>query len=390
MKVFYIYTALLTKGGADRVLTEKANWLAEHGYEVGIITDTQMGRPPVFPLSPKVNMINLDIDFSKEYGHNLLMRTYLYYQLMSEYKRKMKAVMDVEKPDIVITTMGRDLDFLPDLYKDGTIIGEAHTTKHFLRNFHLLEQRGFPYKQIARYWRKKMDRNVRKLKGVVLLTKEDAESWQGITRTYVIPNSLPFEPDVASSLQNKQAIAVGRYNNAKGYEYLVEAWQIVHQKHPDWIIHIYGSGELKEQVKSLIENNNLQDTMLMNEPTDNIREKYIESSICVVSSRYEGFSMVILESMVCGVPVVSFDCPHGPRNIIHNGEDSILVEYLNTQAMADSICQLIEHPELRMELGRKAQENILRFSKDHVMKLWTGLFDELRNPNIHITEKSEK
>lgn len=379
MKVFYIYTALLTKGGADRVLTEKANWLAEHGYEVSIITDSQMGRPPVFPLSPKVNLINLDIDFSKEYGHNLLMRTYLYYQLMSEYKRKMKAVLDAEKPDIVITTMGRDLDFLTDLYKDGAIIGEAHTTKHFLRNFHLLEQRGFPYKQIAWYWRRKMDKSVRKLKGVVLLTKEDAESWQEITRTYVIPNALPFEPDEASSLQNKQAIAVGRYNNAKGYKYLVEAWHIVHLKHPDWTIHIYGSGELKEQVMSLIESNHLQDTMLMHEPTDHIREKYLESSICVVSSRYEGFSMVILESMVCGVPVVSFDCPHGPRNIIRNGEDGILVEYLNTQAMADNICHLIEHPELRKEMGIKAQENIQRFSKDRVMKMWTELFDELKH-----------
>jgi glycosyltransferase involved in cell wall biosynthesis len=390
MKVFYVYTALLTKGGADRVLTEKANWLAEHGYEVGIITDTQMGRPPVFPLSTMVKLINLDIDFSKEYGHNLLMRTYLYYQLMSEYKRKMKAVLDAEKPDIVITTMGRDLDFLTDIYKDGAIIGEAHTTKHFIRNFHLLEQRGFPYKQIAWYWRRKMDRNAQKLKGIVLLTKEDAESWQGTTRTYVIPNALPFEPNEASNLQNKQAIAVGRYNNAKGYEYLVEAWQIVHRKHPDWTIHIYGSGEMKEQVKSLIEGNNLQNTMLMHEPTDNIREKYLESSICVVSSRYEGFSMVILESMVCGVPVVSFDCPHGPRNIIRNGEDSILVEHLNTQAMTDSICQLIEHPELRMELGKKAQENIQRFSKDRVMKLWTELFDELRNPNTHSTEKMYK
>ena len=378
MKVFYVYTALLTKGGADRVLTEKANWLAEHGYEVGIITDTQMGRPPVFPLSSKVNLIHLDIDFSKEYGHNLLMRTYLYYQLMSEYKRKMKVVLNAEKPDIVITTMGRDLDFLTDLYKEGAIIGEAHTTKHFLRNFHLLEQRGFPYKQIAWYWRRKMDKSVRKLKAVVLLTKEDAQSWEGITETYVIPNSLPFEPAEASCLQNKQAIAVGRYNNAKGYEYLVEAWKIVHQRYPDWTIHIYGSGELKEQVKSLIESNHLQETMLMHEPTDNIREKYLESSICVVSSRYEGFSMVILESMACGVPVVSFDCPHGPRNIIRNGEDSILVEYLNTQAMADNICELIEQPEQRKALGAKAQENIKRFSRDCVMKQWTTLFEELK------------
>ena len=379
MKVFYIYTALLTKGGADRVLTEKANWLAEHGYKVSIITDSQMGRPPVFDLSPKVNLVNLDIDFSKEYGHNLMMRTYLYYKLMGKYKRKMKFILDTEKPDIVITTMGRDIDFLTDLYKDGIIIGEAHTTKKYLRNFHLLEQRGFPYKQIAWYWRRKMDKNVRKLQGVVLLTEDDAQSWTGIAPTYVIPNSLPFEPTEISNHHYKQAIAVGRYNNAKGYEYLVDAWKKVFQKHPDWKIHIYGSGELKEQVKLLIEENKLQNTMLMHEPTDHIREKYLESSICVVSSRYEGFSMVILESMVCGVPVVSFDCPYGPKNIICNGEDGILVEYLNTQDMADKICQLIENPELRKEMGRKAHNNIQRYSKDHVMKLWIDLFNKLGN-----------
>lgn len=377
MKIFYIYTALLTKGGADRVLTEKANWLAEHGYEVGIITDTQMGRPPVFPLSPKVNLINLDIDFAKEYGHAFFIRTYLYFRLMSEYKKKMKAVLMREKPDIIITTMGRDLDFLNDIYKDGIIIGEAHTTKQFLRNFHLLEQRGFPFNLIVKYWRWKMDREAHRLDGIVLLTKEDAESWKGVNKTFVIPNALPFEPTQSSELTKKQAIAVGRYNNAKGYEYLIEAWKTVHQKHPDWIINIYGSGEQKDYVKKLIERNALQDTIIMNEPTDDIMNRYLESSICVVSSRYEGFSMVILESMICGVPVVSFDCPHGPRNIIRNSEDGFLIEYLNTKAMADCICQLIENPELRQSVGAKAKENIIRFSRDNVMSQWTNLFNEL-------------
>jgi glycosyltransferase involved in cell wall biosynthesis len=178
-------------------------------------------------------------------------------------------------------------------------------------------------------------------------------------------------------LTKKQAIAVGRYNNAKGYEYLIEAWKTVHQKHPDWIINIYGSGEQKDYVKKLIERNALQDTIIMNEPTDDIMNRYLESSICVVSSRYEGFSMVILESMICGVPVVSFDCPHGPRNIIRNSEDGFLIEYLNTKAMADCISQLIENPELRQSVGAKAKENIIRFSRDNVMSQWTNLFNEL-------------
>lgn len=377
MKIFYIYTALLTKGGADRVLTEKANWLAEHGYDVAIITDTQMGRPPVFPLSLKVRLVNLDIDFDKEYGHSLPVRTWLYYRLMAQYRQALRNLLRSEKPDVVVTTMGRDLDFLTDIYHDGVIVGEAHTTKHFLRNFHLMEQRGFPYSIIARHWRKKMERNVRKLDAIVLLTKEDADSWKGTAPTFVIPNSLPFEPVAGSSLDSKRAIAVGRYNNAKGYEYLVEAWDKVYSKHQDWTISIYGSGEMKEHVKELIDSRGLQDTMLMNDPTDNIQERYLESSLCVVSSRYEGFSMVILEAMSCGVPVVSFDCPHGPRNIIRNGEDGILVEHLNTEALADGICRMIENPDIRKAMGEKAKENVKRFSRDNVMAQWTDLFSRL-------------
>jgi len=157
MKIFYIYTALLTKGGADRVLTEKANWLAEHGYEITIITDTQMGRVPVFPLSSKVILHDLAIDFSQEYKHRFPLRIWWYFKLMKQYKEKLKDYLFQERPDIVITTLGRDLDFLTDI-NDGSIkIGESHIARHFSRNFHLLEQRGGVYWLLAKYGRWKQE-----------------------------------------------------------------------------------------------------------------------------------------------------------------------------------------------------------------------------------------
>jgi glycosyltransferase involved in cell wall biosynthesis len=158
---------------------------------------------------------------------------------------------------------------------------------------------------------------------------------------------------------------------------LIPAWELVHHKHPDWILDVYGSGELHDQVVLWIKERNLQDTIIMHEPVDNIMEKYLESSICVLCSRYEGFSLVILEGMACGVPFVSFDCPHGPRNIIRNGDDGLLVEYQNPQALADGICLLIEDEGLRRRLGAKAIENIKRFSKESVMKQWKELFNSL-------------
>lgn len=379
MKIAYIYSELTISGGADRVLTDKANYLAEHGYDITIITESQMGRPIVFPLSPKVNLVDMGIDFNKQYEHIFLYRGFIYQRCIQQYKKKLTKVLYEIKPDIVITLMGRSLDFITSI-NDGSIkIGEAHTTKAHLRSYHLLEGRGGIYKILAKRLRKKQITNASKLNALVLLTPQDAKDWEGVTKTYVIANAIHQIPKVSGALTNKQAIMVGRYNDAKGYDYLTEAWAIVHQKHPDWKLNIYGSGELHDKVEKWIRDKHLENSMIMHEPTNQIMEKYLESSICVLSSIYEGFPLVIMEAMSCGVPCVSFDTPFGPRNIIKNGEDGILVDYLNSQALAENICKVIEDEQLRKRLGKKAKQNIQRFSQDAIMKQWTDLFDLLLN-----------
>jgi glycosyltransferase involved in cell wall biosynthesis len=222
-----------------------------------------------------------------------------------------------------------------------------------------------------------MCRSASKLDALVLLTPKDADDWNGITKTYVIPNPVPFFPASGAALDNKQVIMVGRYNDAKGYDYLIPAWANVYHHHPDWKLQVYGSGELYNDVVNLIKDYHLESSIILNEPTDDIMNKYLESSICVLSSRYEGFSLVILESMACGVPVVSYDCPHGPRYIIKDGEDGLLIDYLNVKALSDGICRIIEDERERKRLGHNARENIKRFSKDSVMKQWELLFENM-------------
>ena len=377
MKIYYIYTALVTKGGADRVIVEKANWLAEHGHEIAIITDTQMGREPVFPLSPKVRLIDLAVDFSQEYGHGFLVRIWMYYKLMRQYRKMVTDVLMKDRPDIVISTLGRDISFITKIKDGSKKIGEAHTTKHFIRNFHLLEQRNVIFKYLTKFFRWHMDRQVNRLDALVVLTSQDEHDWGDKIPIYVIPNSFPFYPDKPSLCENKQAIIVGRYNSAKGYNYLIDAWKIVYQKHPDWIINIFGSGEYKDRVRKQIQDNGLQDVVIMNNPIDHIMEEYLKSSIYVMSSVFEGFAMVLLEAMSCGLPCVSFDCPYGPRNVITDGVDGILVEYLNSQALADNICKLIENEELRKRMGRQGRHNVLRFSRETIMPQWVELFKSL-------------
>ena len=379
MKIYYIYTALVTKGGADRVIAEKANWLAEHGHEIAIITDTQMGREPAFPLSPKVGLIDLAVDFSQEYGHGFLVRIWMYYKLMRQYRKMVTDILLKDRPDIVISTLGRDISFVTKIKDGSKKIGEAHTTKHFIRNFHLLEQRNVLLKYMTKLFRWHMDQQVNRLDALVVLTSQDQYDWEDRVPIYVIPNSFPFYPEKPSSCDNKQAIIVGRYNSAKGYNYLIDAWKIVYQKHPDWIINVFGSGEYEDRVRQQILDNGLQDVVIMNNPIDHIMEEYLKSSIYVMSSVFEGFAMVLLEAMSCGLPCVSFDCPYGPRNVITDGEDGILVDYLNSQALADNICKLIENEELRKRMGSNGRRNVLRFSRETIMPQWVELFKSLTN-----------
>lgn len=379
MHITYIYSELTIKGGADKIIIEKANYFVRKGYEVTIVTEAQMGRPMAFPLDPAVRHIDMGLDFNSQYTQGFLRRGYTYFSLMRQYRRRLREVLRQERPDIVIITMGRSLEFIADIDDGSVKMGEAHTTKYHLRSLHLMEQRGGVYRWIARFQRWRMCRNAARLKALVLLTPQDAKDWEGTTQTYIIPNAIPELPAQVSPLTSKQVIMVGRYNDAKGYDYLIPAWDIVRRRHPDWTLQVYGSGEYREQVVGWIKERHLEESMILHEPTSHIMEKYLESSICVMSSRYEGFPMVLVEAMASGVPCVAFDCPFGPRNIIRHEEDGLLVDYLNTQALADGLCRLIEDEELRKQYGRQARENIKRFSKEAVMKQWEQLFETLNN-----------
>lgn len=158
---------------------------------------------------------------------------------------------------------------------------------------------------------------------------------------------------------------------------LIPAWSIVAQRHPDWKLHIYGEGDLKEKFTKLIDELQLNNNCLLHHTVSNIADKYCMSSIFVLSSRYEGFGLVLEEAMSCGIPCVSFDCPHGPSDIIKDYEDGLLVEKENIKELADKICYLIENENVRIKMGHKARENVKRFLPENVMPQWKNLFESL-------------
>jgi len=136
-------------------------------------------------------------------------------------------------------------------------------------------------------------------------------------------------------------------------------------------------------LSELIKNKYLGNNVFLHNAASNIYEKYLNSSIYVLSSRFEGFALVLIEAMSCGVPCIAFDCPHGPRDIIKNGEDGILVKEINSSLLAEQICYLIENESARIEMGKKAKENVKRYRKEVVMPQWIELFEKLIKQKVN-------
>ena len=380
MRIAYIFPALNTIGGADRVITEKANYFAEKlNYDVFIITAHQKGTPLFYPLSPKVTHIDLDVDFLSQYGHSFVVRGFMYLKLIRLYKKRLGDKLKELKLDFAISAISREVDFMYKLKDGSQKLVEAHLAKEFLRNLHEMPAKGFPYNLAGKYFSWKLENAIARFWELIVLTKKDSKSWSKVRSSVVIPNALTFKTNGFSTCKNKTIISVGRLHDQKGYDMMLEAWKIVYAKHQDWTLNIFGKGVLYDQLTKDMAELNFGDSIRLNEPVQNIADKYAESSFYVMSSRYEGFPMVLLEAMSCGLPIVSFDCPNGPKELIAEGEDGFVVENANVPALAEKILYMIEHEEDRIRMGENARRNVQRYSQESIMNQWASLFEKLKS-----------
>ena len=218
--------------------------------------------------------------------------------------------------------------------------------------------------------------NIKRYDEFLVLTEEDKKDW-GDSKIKVINNPLSFDSKEISSCKNKKIISVGRLTKQKGFDILIDVWKKVREKHSDWILEIYGEGNLKKELQSKIDSLNLTDSLLLKGSEKNIQSKYLEGSIYVMSSRYEGFGMVLIEAMSCGLPLVSFDCPCGPKDIIKDGENGFLIKFGNIEQMIEKINYLIENEDKRIEMGKKSKKLSYNYSEEEIMNQWKELFENL-------------
>lgn len=376
LKIIYLTPSLYIAGGVERVLTTKANYFADVlGYEIYIILTDGKGKAPYYPLSPKIKIINLDINFEELWHLSFLKKIPIYLKKQRVFKRKLTETLMEIRPDITVSLLRREINFITSIKDGSKKVGEIHINRDNYRNFKANEQ-NFIKKIFAYFWDKQLLVKLKKLDAFVVLTQDDKVKWPGLNNLNVIPNPLPFYPDGQSTCQQKKIISVGRYSHEKGFDRLVKAWAIVAESHTDWTLHIYGSGDSNELQKE-IQELGIEKNTLIHGATSEIVEKYKESSIYLLTSRFEGFGMVLAEAMACGVPCISFDCPYGPRNIIKNNEDGILVENGNIEEFSKRLEYMIQNQEVRINMGQKARENIKRLDIRCIATQWQNLFNEL-------------
>ncbi|WP_395064863.1 glycosyltransferase family 4 protein [Flavobacterium sp.] len=362
MKLLYITNGLNGAGGLERVLSIKASFLADKlDYEVHIV-------------SLNNSCTNLFYNFSANIILHDIAVTGNPFSYVKAYISGLKKVVAKVKPDIILVCDdGLKAFFLPFfLKKYGKMIYERHVSKTISigKNPNLLK------KIIANFQFLLMDILAKKYDKFVVLTQENHKEWR-LKNLIVLSNPLSFYPIEVATLDNKKVIAVGKQSHQKGYDLLLKSWKKVIEKHQDWHLEIYGKFDAKENLNAITNDLDITNNVHFFEPVKNIQEKYLEASIYVMSSRYEGFGMVLIEAMACGVPCVSFNCPFGPSDIIKNKEDGFLVENGDVNELANKIRTIIENENLRKQMGNHAKENVKRFLPEVICKQWDDLFKSM-------------
>ncbi len=377
LKLVYITPSIHTADGAARVLTLKANYFAEHyGYDITIILTEAKGQPFFYRVSDKIKIINYDLDFEQLWNCPFWKKFFIYIPKQLKFKKLLKRDLMRIHPDITISLLRREINFLNGIHDGSKKIGEIHVHRDNYRNFKD-ENSNFIMDAFAKLWSRQLLNNLKKLDRFVVLTDKDRKAWTELDNVVTIPNPSPFMPTTVSPLTEKRIIAVARYSHEKGIDLLLEAWAKVEKRTKEWRLDVYGDGDTTA-FNALIDRLGIdRNRCRLNGRTGDIEKEYLRSSIAVCSSRFEGFGMIIIEAMACGLAVVSFDCPWGPQSIIKNGEDGFLVENGNIEKMADALVRLIEDDNKRHTFAKNAIQNVKRFQMDRIAEQWRELFENV-------------
>lgn len=380
MKIIYCITATVNSGGTERIVLGKANWLANNGFEVVIVTTDQRGRMPYYPIDSKIKCVDLDINYDHEGNLSYIGKVFQRRRNLKLHKERLAKLLKQENADITISTFGNEYSFLYKLADRSKKVIEIHSCRWFRLRGYNKNWLFYLSKKYLTYLDKKY---VCKYDAFICLTHEDKKHWgDSLSNIYVIPNFIENNSaDIHYNVNGKQAIAVGRLSYEKGYDRLIAAWAIVSAGHNDWTLNIFGDGPLRDELSEMIAKLGLGNSVRICKPVKDIFKEYAQSAFLILTSRYEGLPMVLLEAMSVGIPVVSFDFECGPKDLIINDANGCLVPDGDIGLLANCITRLIDNAELRQSMGQAAYQTSLSYNKSAIMQKWVTLFKSLQCKN---------
>lgn len=376
MKLIYCIRALYNPGGMERVLVNKVTWLVlELGWEILVVTTDQKGRPTFYPFPKEVRMIDLGINYSDDNDFSPCRKIAGYLRRRRRHRRALTNLLLRERADVVVSLFPSESSFIPSIQDGSKKVLELHYCKFFRLQYGRKGILGL----IDRWRTWKDDFLVRRFDKFVVLTHEDRNYWGRLPNIEVIPNAAKNMSGHFSDVSAYRVIAVGRLDYQKGFDRLIQAWSLVQAdgRFADWQLDIFGQGEWKDMLQQMIYEEGLQANAHINPPTKDIASEYVRSSLLVMSSHYEGFPMVMIEAMACGLPVVSFDYKCGPRDIIRHGENGLLVKDGDIRGLAEAMMMVMGDDAYRKRLSGAALNVVSTYSEEAVMGQWTRLFASL-------------
>jgi glycosyltransferase involved in cell wall biosynthesis len=364
MKILYVVPNINNEGGVARVLAIKTNYLIEKwDYQIDILTQNKGNFPLFYEYNKKISLYDIPLNGNP-------------FQFLKAYRKSISEHLNSTKPDvIVVCDNGFKAFLIPFIIKTKIpIVLEIHSSLTIEEQ----ENNSSSFSRIAAnlitYFKKF---SAKKFDKFIVETNESIREWD-IQTGIVIPNPLWFSSDKVSDLKSKKVIAVGRHVYEKGFDRLLKIWQKVVLNHPDWHLDIYGKSDEKLELQKLATSLNINNNVTFFDPVKAINLKYQEASIYLLTSRFEGFGMVLIEAMESGLPCIAYDCPCGPRAIITNNDDGFLIENGNEIDFVSAVETLINNDKKRIEMGKKAIFSSSKYNIDEIMPLWDTLFKNIK------------
>ena len=360
----------------ERVLLNKVAYLNAHtNWDLVVVTTDQKDKPPFYPFPEGVRIIDLGINYSDDNVLSPWQKITGYLKKRKLHRQRLTELLMREKADAVVSLYPSESSFLPDIPDGSKKVLELHFNKFFRLQYGRHGILGW----IDRFRTWQDERLVRRFDKFVVLSEEDKGYWGTLPNMVAIPNAALFMAKEYATAEVHRVIAVGRLDYQKGFDRLIDVWKKVreHTEFADWRLDIFGQGEWKEMLEERIAAYGMTESCRVNAPTKDIAKEYAQSSILVMSSNYEGFPMVMIEGMACGLPAVSFDFKCGPKDIIQPGENGLLVSNGDLDGLADALLTLMRDDALRKQMSENAKEVVKIYSEEKVMKMWMDLFADL-------------